>query len=357
MGFPIAEMHEDGSFVITKHEGTGGLVSVGTVTAQLLYEIQGQRYFNPDAVARFDTIRLSDDGPDRVRVSGIRGEAAPPETKVCINYLGGYKNSVTFVLTGIDIEAKAKLAEDTLWQLLGGRENFDEADAELIRSDRSNPGSNEDAMAYLRITVKDNDKAKVGRAFSNKAVEMVLANYPGFFVTTPPKDASPFGVYWPTLIPSELIEERVMMEGKVFSIDSPSPQTSPEVESPSVEISLPPSGECRSRPLGTVFGARSGDKGGNANIGVWAKTPAAYAWIEAFLTIEKLKDLLPETRDLTVERCTLANIFSLNFVVQGLLGDGVAASTRSDPQAKGLGEYLRAKIVDIPALLLDAAEE
>src|SRR5205814_512680 len=189
IGFPIAEMHADGSFVVTKHPGTGGLVSVGTVTAQLLYEIQGPRYLNPDATARFDSIRLEQAGPDRVRVSGVRGEPPPPTTKVCINYLGGYRNSMTFVLAGLDVEAKAETAEQTLWALLGGRERFAATDVQLVRSDRPDPRSNDEAFAYLRVTVKDPDAARVGRAFSNKAVEMALANYPGFFITSPPGDA------------------------------------------------------------------------------------------------------------------------------------------------------------------------
>src|SRR6516162_6007036 len=148
-GFPVAEMHADGSFVITKHPGTGGLVSVGTVTAQLLYEIAGASYPNPDVTARFDTIRLEQEGPDRVRVFGVRGEPPPPTTKVCINHFGGYKNSMTFVLTGLDIEAKAKLAEETLWKLVGGREQFAESHVTLRRADRADPATNEDAFAYL----------------------------------------------------------------------------------------------------------------------------------------------------------------------------------------------------------------
>ena len=138
-GFPIAEMYADGSFVVTKHAGTGGLVSVGTVTAQLLYEIGGAEYPNPDVTARFDTIHLAQEGPDRVRVSGIRGEPPPPTTKVCINHFGGYKNSMTFVLTGLDLEEKARLAEETLWKLVGGREQFAESRATLRRGDRPDP--------------------------------------------------------------------------------------------------------------------------------------------------------------------------------------------------------------------------
>lgn len=355
IGFPIAEMHRDGSFVITKHPGTGGLVSVGTITAQLLYEIQGPRYLNPDATARFDSIHLEQAGPDRVRVSGIKGEPPPPTTKVCINYLAGYKNSMTFVLAGLDIEDKARLAEDTLWKLLGGKQRFRDVDVRLVRSDRVDPQSNDDTFAYLRVTVKDAEATKVGRAFSNTAVEMALANYPGFFITSPPGDAAPYGVYWPALVPSELIEHHIVINGETVAIPPVHPPAHRDAARPApAPTAAIPGGPTERLPLGTICGARSGDKGGNANVGVWVKHPAAYAWLEQYLSVERFKTLIPESAPLAVERHALPNLLSVNFVVVGLLGDGVAASTRSDPQAKSFGEYLRAKLVDIPRALLGA---
>jgi len=353
IGFPIAEMHRDGSFVITKHPGTGGLVSVGTVTAQLLYEIQGVRYLNPDVTTRFDSIRLHQEDRDRVRVDGIKGEPPPPTTKVCINYLGGYKNAMTFVLAGLDIDEKARLAEKTLFKLLGGRERFGEVSVRLVRSDRDDPRSNDDAFAYLHVVVKDADAAKVGRAFSNKAVEMALANYPGFFITSPPGDASPYGVYWPALVPSDVIRHRVVIGGEQIAVAPVAVRATPyEPTVPAAEVGEAPSGPAERVALGTICGARSGDKGGNANVGVWVAHRAAYAWLERYLTVEKFRQLIPEAATLPVERCALPNLLSLNFVVTGLLGEGVAASTRSDPQAKSLGEYVRAKVVDIPRALL-----
>jgi hypothetical protein len=353
IGFPLAEMHADGSFVVTKHPGTGGLVSVGTITAQLLYEIQGVRYLNPDVTTRFDSIRLEQAGPDRVRVSGVRGEPPPATTKVCINYLGGYRNSMTFVLAGLDIGAKAETAEQTLWTLLGGKERFAETHVQLVRSDRPDPRTNDEAFAYLRVLVKDADAERVGRAFSNKAVEMALANYPGFFITSPPGDASPYGVYWPALVPSELVEHCVVFEGETVVVPPVIPPASSGEASVTPAPVVPaPGGPTERLPLGTICGARSGDKGGNANVGVWARNAEAYAWIEQTLTVEAFKRLVPEAAALEVERHPLPNLWSLNFVVHGLLGDGVAASTRSDAQAKSFGEFLRARLVDIPRKLL-----
>ncbi len=359
-GFPIAEMRADGSFVITKHPGTGGRVSIGTVTAQLLYEIGGPEYPNPDVTARFDTIHLADDGPDRVLVHGIAGEPPPPTTKVCINYFGGYKNSMTFVLCGLDVEEKARLAEETFWGLVGGRERFAETRVRLQRADHPNPARNDEAFAYLTITVKDPDAQKVGRAFSNKVVEMALANYPGFFMTSPPSAESQFGVYWPTLVPATDVDHRVIIGEETIPI----PPT--EVAGAATRRATPAAGgsaavaradaiagRARVAPLGLVCGARSGDKGGNANVGLWTRTDAGYRWLAEYLTADRLRHLMPEAAALDIDRFEFPNLRALNFVVKGLLGDGVAASLRSDPQAKSLGEFLRAKHVPIPETLLE----
>jgi hypothetical protein len=359
-GFPIAEMHADGSSVITKHEGTGGLVSVGTVTAQLLYEIGAPRYANPDVVARFDTIRLSDDGPDRVRIDGVRGEPAPRETKVCINYVAGFRNTMTFLLTGLDIEAKAELARATLFELIGGERNFAEVDVRLLRTDRPGADTNAEASAQLRVTVKDADPTKVGRSFSNAVIEMALANYPGFTTTSPPGDGTPYGVYWPCLVPSEVVEHTIVhADGARARVELPPlGSTGARAIEPEPSPGAVPTGATGATvrvPLGTSFGARSGDKGGNANVGVWARSDAGYAWLAIYLTTERLRALMPEIGNLEVQRYELPNLRALNFVVVGLLGEGVAASTRPDPQAKSLGEFLRAREVDMPeSLLADA---
>ncbi len=348
-GFPIAEMYPDGSFVITKHEGTDGLVSVGTVTAQLLYEIAGPGYANPDVIARFDTIHLEQEGRDRVRVSGIRGEPAPPTTKVCINYLGGYKNSLTFLLPAPDVEAKAQIAEEAFWGYVGGAEQFEETRVMLRRG-----GSAEgEAFALLTIAARDPDEARLSRSFWNAAVEMGLSNYPGFHMANSSRSASAITVYWPALVSSQRIDERVVMAGKEARIAPPSPgvisEPIPAATRPHAD---PPSGPTREMPLGTLFGARSGDKGGNANVGFWARDAQAYLWLEAFLTPERIQELYPEASSLCVERFELPNILSLNFVIHGLLGEGVSASLRTDPQAKMLAEELRAAVVPIPESLL-----
>lgn len=352
-GFPIAEVASDGSAVITKHPGSGGLVSVGTVTAQLLYEIDGPAYLNPDVVARFDTIRLEQQGPDRVRVSGVRGEPAPRQAKVSINYRGGYRNRMTFVLTGLDIEAKAALARRTLFGLLGGESRFEAVDVRLVRTDRADAPTTEGASALLHVSVKDQDASRVGRAFSSAVVEMALASYPGFHVTSPPGDATEYGVHWPALVPADILRPAVVMpDGARLPVAPPREAAGVEIDAFVPPAVPPPGGSPRRVPFGAAFGARSGDKGGNANVGVWARSDAGYAWLAAHLDVRRFKELLPECAPFEVRMFAFPNLRARNFVVVGLLGEGVASSVRADPQAKALGELLRSRLVDLPEDLL-----
>ncbi len=351
-GFPIAEVAADGSSVITKHPRHGGQVSVGTVTAQLLYEIGGPQYHNPDVTARFDSIRLTQVGPDRVRIDGVRGDSPPPTSKMAINFEGGYRTTTTLFLTGLDIEAKAALVEQALWAEVD-RSSFASVDVQLLRTDQADPPTNEAAVAQLRITVKDADERKVGRAFSAKVTELGLSSYPGLFGGGPAGSQS-YGVYWPALVPADLVWQEVVVDGKRSVVDPVLPPSPPVVASVTpVPVAKAPGGRVTKSPLGRVAGARSGDKGGNANLGVWARTDPGYAWLADKLTVARLQELLPETAPLEVRRYDLPNLRALNFVIVGLLGEGVASSTRLDGQAKSLGEYLRAKLVDIPVSLLE----
>lgn len=352
-GFPIAEIFRDGSSVITKHEGTGGLVSVDTVTAQLLYEITEPAYINTDVVSRFDTIRIEQEGPDRVRLSEIRGEPAPADVKVCLNYLGGFRNQMTLVLTGLEIKEKADLVERTLRHEMDVSQ-FEVFDVSLSNTAIADAETNQDASALLRVTVKSQDSKLVGRAFSGRIVEMVLSSYPGLFTTTPPTDASPFGVYWPALVPADVPEHSVVRED---GTEIPVPAYVGTDKRGELKISVPqaaavPGGPTKRVPLGTIYGARSGDKGGNANVGVWGRTDESYAWLAATLTIDCFRQLIPETSKLEVHRFEIPNLRSLNFVVVGLLGEGVASSIRFDGQAKSLGEYLRSRLIELPEALL-----
>ena len=345
-GFPIAEISADGSAVITKHPGTGGAVTVETVTAQLLYEIAAPDYLGPDVTSRFDTIQLADDGPDRVRISGVRGQAPPSTAKVCVNTLAGFRNGATFVLCGPDIEAKAALARRQL-EAEVGTEGISWA---LARTDHADADTEETASALLHATIKADDPKRV-KGFSRACVELALASYPGFTLTAPPSDGTPVGVYRPAFVPQSAAEHiAVLPDGAKVAIAPPETFAAPRESYPD-SAEPAPSGATYRAPIGTVVGARSGDKGGDANLGVWARTDPGFQWLTGELSIGRLRELLPETRDLVIDRYELPNLRAVNFVIRGLLGVGVAASTRFDPQAKALGEWLRSRMVDIPEVL------
>ncbi|AVH58085.1 MULTISPECIES: acyclic terpene utilization AtuA family protein [Streptomyces] len=354
-GFPLAELHEDGTSVITKHDGTGGLVDIGTVTAQLLYETQGARYAGPDVTARLDTARLTQEGPDRVRIEGVRGEAPPPALKVGRNRLGGFRNEVVFVLTGLDIERKAALVRDQMEAALDTAKSRP-ADMrwDLARTDHPDALTEETASALLRLVVRDANQEAVGRAFSGAAIELALASYPGFHVMAPPGTGAPYGVFEDVYVPHGAVPHvAVLHDGRRVPVaQADDTLVLEDVPQPPLPEPLSPEGPTRRAPLGLVAGARSGDKGGNANVGVWVRTDDAWRWLVHQLTADRFQNLITESRHLKVVRHTLPNLRALNFVVEGILGEGVAAQHRFDPQAKALGEWLRSRHLDIPEALL-----
>lgn len=418
VGFPIAEVGADGTSVITKHPNTGGMVSPGTVTAQLLYEVGDEHYLNPDVTARFDTIDIDQVGKDRVRLRGTRGESAPETLKVAINYLGGFRNTITLILTGADTAEKADIAIRTICGVglaeakvltpteLGARSKLGvrELSVSYMPPASDDPRDVLAAQGRLVMTVKDEDPKKVGKAFTRPAVESALASYPGMFPTAPPTDASPYGVYWPSTVAIQDVPVVVRVDGEqVAEVVGGKPMSVDPI--PKAILPSPPqesiiAGPFSHRRFGTFIGARSGDKGGNANVGVWVRHPAedaavALAWMEAdaltapevdsyhdteqlwradtdldvdaeavqladaryewlcdFLTRERLSDMLPEAATLPVEIHYFPPLRAINVVIKGLLGRGVSETTRSDPQAKGLAEQLRAVWIDVPEQLL-----
>ncbi|MEV6684691.1 acyclic terpene utilization AtuA family protein [Streptomyces sp. NPDC051130] len=378
-GFPLAEVCEDGSSVITKHPGTGGVVTPGTVTAQLLYETHGARYPGPDVTARLDTVRLEPAGPDRVRISGVVGEPPPNTLKVGVTRVGGWRNEVVFVLTGLDIEEKAALVRA---QLADALQEVDAVDWTLSRTDHADAPTQETASALLRLVVRDPSPDRVGRSLTSAAIELALASYPGFHVTAPPGPAQPYGVFTADCVPAaEVPHTAVLPDGTrvrvpaapVSAVPRTPPQTPPQTpaRSPASDSPEPPSDppsdpfepapevlapKVTRAPLGRVAGARSGDKGGDANIGVWVESDDAWEWLRRTLTTGLLRELLPETAALPVTRHALPHLRALNFTVTGILGDGVASAHRFDPQGKALGEWLRARHLDIPDHLLSAPE-
>ena len=354
VGYPIAEIQKDGSFYITKHPGTGGLVSKGTVTAQLLYEISSPAYINPDVVAHFDTLKIKDIEKDRVYVSGCRGSSPPKDHKVCINLSSGFRNGMEIILTGLDIEEKAKVFTNTLFNSVGGKEQFDEVSIKLHRTDKDDAKTNEEAMASLAISVKSKDPDLVGRLFSAKIIELALSNIPGFFAQGGVKSSGPVIKYWPALINSKYIKEIVHIDGKNIEVIPTSQLNLEDIyyQKEPIKIEKIDIKDEKEIYFGEIFGTRSGDKGGCANLGVWAKNSQTFSFLYNFLTVDRLKDLLPDLREFKIERYELSNIESLNFYIYDILQDGVSSNDRKDGQAKSLGEYLRAKKIKVPQSII-----
>ena len=359
LGFPVAEIDADGSCVITKHAGTGGMVTVDTVTAQLMYEVQSEHYLGPDVTVDLTSIELEQAGPDRVRVSGVRGQAPPPRLKVCVNELGGFRNQVELVLTGLDIEAKAAWVRTQL------EDRIEAASVTWSMGRVPEPDSEteEGASCLLRCTVKDDNATAAGKAFTGPIVELALGSYPGFTMTAPPGPATPFGIYRAAYVDRDQVEHTVHLpDGSTEVVpdppvaEPPPRETKPEPASSPPISGIPDDAITRHMPLGTFVHARSGDKGGDANVGLWVgegpRREARAQWLARYITVDRVRALLPEAEDLDVEVFALPNLGGVNVLVHGLLGEGVAASTRFDPQAKALGEWLRSRRVNIPEELL-----
>ena len=352
IGFPWAEVAADGSCIIGKHEGTGGVVSVGTVTSQFLYEIAGGRYAGPDVTARFDTAEITQVAPDRVRVSGVRGEPPTGTLKVAMNELGGYRQDMVVAITGLDIEAKAELAEAAFWAASPvGPDDVASCTVRLDRTDTEDPASNAAATARLSITLKDPDERRVGRAVSNAMIETALSSIPGMYLLSgAPGAGRPYGVYRPALVDATLVPSYVHLGDRTVQVPATDPRSYASVDVVATVDAVPPLGDVSLQrvPLGEAFGARSGDKGGDANVGVFARNDAGWAWLRDRFDSDMLRELLPEAAALDIDRHELANLRAVNFVIHGMLQEGVAASTRTDAQAKSLGEWLRARLVDLP---------
>jgi hypothetical protein len=360
LGFPLAEIAADGSCVVTKQDGTGGAVTVDTVTAQLVYEIQSTRYLNPDVVTDLASVRLAQEGPDRVAISGVTGEAPPERLKVCVNTLGGFRNSLELVLTGLDIDAKAD------WVRAQLEPSLTAATVSWTRTalPAGDSDTQEGASCLLRCTVLDPAAGPVGKAFTGPAVELALASYPGFTMTAPPGPPTPYGIYRPEYVDRSAVTHTVVhADGSREVVPDPTDFSSADVADglrPS-PYPAPTDSLTRRAPLGSFVHARSGDKGGDANLGLWVahddsvdadKHAARVTWLAKFMSPRKVRELIPEARDLDVEVYVLPHLGAVNVLIRGLLGEGVAASTRFDPQAKGLGEWVRSRIVHVQEGLL-----
>lgn len=354
LGFPIAEVGADGTSVITKSSFSPGLVSVGTVTAQLLYEIGPPQYLSPDVTGHFDTLKLQQLGPDRVEISGTRGSPPPSTLKVGVLLAAGYRNEVNFLIGGDRVEEKASLIAESFWASAGGKERFETThDSLLISALDGVPAPRR--LSRLTLSARAADPDLLGRNFTRHAIEMALGSVPGLTLDRLPGKPRPCGVFWPTLLPREEITQRVHLGEDTFDI--PHPALSPEVSMPPVHPppATLPAGESRRLPLGTLVGARSGDKGGDANVGFWVKHEGHWAWLAALLTADRMREWLGGFEG-EIRIHPLPNLLAMNVELIGWLDRGVASNLADDPQAKCLAEALRTVLVDIDVALLSAED-
>ncbi|HEX4361162.1 MAG TPA: acyclic terpene utilization AtuA family protein [Pseudonocardia sp.] len=366
-GFPIAEIAADGSTVVTKHTADGGAVTVDTVTAQLLYEIQGPVYLNSDVTLHLDTVELAQQGPDRVLVSGATGTPPPPTTKVAIFGQVGYQTLHTVYLTAPDVPAKVALLRA---QISRDLPDGVELDITPIGSAAPDPRTQWDATVGLRVmaTAREREPLEV-LDLAARLGSLYLQSIPGFFMDTAVPlraTARPVIGYWPGLLPQSALAHRAVLhvpDGSDSTVlDIPVPEQTALATQPHHPEPEPVAagaggavGATRTAPLGTVAYARSGDKGGNSNVGIWAPDQRASEWLRTTLSTEQLRRMMPELAGLEVLRHELPKLRAVHFVLRGLLGTGGSSNTRIDQIGKAVGEYLRAKHVPVPVQLLDGA--
>jgi hypothetical protein len=361
IGYPLIEAHRDGTFVVTKHPGTGGMVSVNTVKEQLLYEMGAPSYLSPDCIARFDSIQLAQDGDDRVLVRGVRGEAPPEKYKVALSYADGYRAVGRMLVSGPHTLVKAHKAAEIFWDRAGGADLYDRSMTQLVGWDASHPSlaTEEPSEVLLQVSVRDHDKAKIETSFAPMVVGSMLGSIPGF---TMPGDqgrprVSDVVAHWPALISRDQVTAEVVMGDRREVVSSQLPAASAAaafVPDAAMPESIAGDGAPAVVPLLRLCLARSGDKGDTSNVGVIARSPQVYAWMVEHLTASVVKQHFKGVCEGPVDRFELPNLQSLNFLMHESLGGGGTQSLQFDAQGKTYSQYLLSLQVEVPAALLNA---
>ena len=361
IGYPILEVNADGSFVVTKHEGTGGAVTVRTVKEQLVYEMGDPRsYITPDVVADFASARLEQAGRDRVRVWGIQGRPAPSSLKVSAAYADGWKANGTLIISGPEALAKSKAFAELFWKRLGI--GFEDTLTEHVGASACwgplAPAS-EPNEVLLRLGVRDADRGKI-EAFSKMVPAVILSGPPGVAVTGGRPQAQEVVAYWPALVPRDLVRPSLIIEAGERALDWPTPLVPPgapvNLETPAWPKPGAGRDEIVTVPLAKLAHARSGDKGDMANIGVIARAPEIYPWLAATLTAARVREYFAGICRGEVERHEVANLWALNFLLGESLGGGGTVSLRLDAQGKTLSHALLAMPVQVSRALIACAE-
>jgi hypothetical protein len=359
LGFPLVEAYPDGSFVVTKHPGTGGLVSVHTVSEQLVYEMGTPAYVSPDAVARFDSVRLEQEGPDRVRISGARGAPAPAKLKVSVSYAQGYRAFGRLMVSGPDALAKARKVAEVFWGCVGGRQDWDDAAEQFVGWDACHPAlaSAEPGEVLVQFAVRDADESKIDQRFGPQLVPRVLGSVPGITYLADQGRPAASGVvgFWPALISRDRVRQRVVVgdeEAVVGQPDLAGARAAPFVLA-AVVAQEPRTARTARVPLSRLCLARSGDKGDTANVGVIARSEAVYVWMLEHLTTDFVKERFRGVCRGKVERHEVPNLLAVNFLLGESLGGGGTLSLLLDAQGKTYAQFLLATEVTADAGLLE----
>lgn len=363
IGYPIIEMHKDGTFYVTKHARTGGLICEKSVKEQLVYEMGNPaQYISPDCVAFFDTIKVEEVKANRVKISGVRGGPAPAMLKVSMSYEDGWKAAGEVLISGPNVRKKAAVVEEIFWKKVGHK--FEKTHTAMIGAGSIWPerlSDYEPNEIYLRFGVCDQDLNKIND-FSKALPALILAGPSGMAVSAGGRPrAQGVVAYWPALIRRDHCSAKVLVLGTdgqedfneiqfpmrdgmgdpVFS-DEPKVQRTP----------MKHKGVLKEVPLRKLCYARSGDKGDMCNIGLLARSPLVYDWIQENLTARVVKRFFKGLVLGKVTRYELDNLQGLNFLMDGALGGGGTTSLLVDPQGKTMSQALLELKVKVPSSVL-----
>lgn len=368
IGYPIAEISNDGSVVITKQKNTGGAVTIDTCSSQLLYEIQGPHYYNSDVTAVLDGLWFEQIGPDRVALHGVKGRLPPATTKVGVTARGGFQAEAYYFLTGLHIEDKARMLEAQLRKGLAPYSaNFTNLSFGVLGSAAADADNQNAATSTFRIFVQARSADDIApKKFLRPVIDNIMQGYPGatFHLDFRQGIPKPYFEYFVTLLPQTEIKHVVHFDGRNISIAPPEISEShlsqqPSQTGPGISIDLTKFGPTKRMPLGFIVHARSGDKGSDCNCGFWVRHSDEYTWLRNVLTVEKIKELLGKEYDtkrrpaIEIDRFELHNLKGIHFLFRNLLDRGVSSTSSVDFLGKNCAEFLRSRYVEVPLRFLN----